>query len=121
MGQSTDAIFGWGIALEEEGYDYDAAEAVEKEMKDSGVEVFSHCSGEAPMLALAINKTTAWRGSPQKINPKAPLREDAAEILMKAIKIYAEHLNGEFDEEMREKLLALTEKDFGYFICSDWN
>jgi hypothetical protein len=126
MGVSTDAILGWGIAFEEDGgWDYDIAKKVEKKFK--GVELFTHCSLDYPMMAIGLCVSRANRGYPVKLD-KIEVPKDAAQTVLKALAAYAEALPDGEDEEdedgrlfsdVKEQISKVTEKDLGWFLCSD--
>jgi hypothetical protein len=97
VGISTNAHFGWGIALSTEGgWDSDAAWEAQERLKKDGldVEILAHCSGEEPMLAFVIasTKATAYRGYPKKLDPEVLRRWDPRweNQIRAAISVYIE-------------------------------
>jgi hypothetical protein len=97
MGISTNAYFGWGVALSTEGgWDGEAAWEAQKRLKDDGldVKILAHCSSEDTMLAFVIasTATTAYRGYPKKIDPGVLRRWDPRweNQIRAAISIYIE-------------------------------
>ncbi len=50
----------------------DLAEAAHQALKDTGVELVTHCSYDYPMYGLAVVSTTAWRGSPSAVDTAPP-------------------------------------------------
>jgi hypothetical protein len=138
MGQSTDAIFGYGICFDaEESFDYDIAERVEKELEEFGVGYCSHCSGDYPMGYLYITSTInkAYRGSPETIDviECARRQEDFQaqwdKDLFKAWGVVRAAFR-DMDEAQAEEDDCgdeVEDPDFGsntdprWFICSDWN
>ena len=122
MGQSTDAILFFGIACnEEEGGDvHDLIERNEEALKAHGVEAFTHCSGECPMLALGIEASIqrARRGYPDEVDVDemaAVNAEEWREKIRKAIEI----LQGDEEDDNEERFSSGME--IGWRLVSDWN
>lgn len=85
MGQSTDAHLFYGYCWEGEGDEpfgegVDIYDISEESKKLFGVGIRSHCSCDYPVPYIYVSgtKTTAWRGSPQEIDP-ASMQVDTAE------------------------------------------
>jgi hypothetical protein len=131
MGQSTDAMMGWGIAYASEGgCDYDAIEAATNRLKSEGIDaaIHTHCSGDCPMLAIVIPSTyrRAWRGSPKRCDDLFALiqRETWGANIHRALEVYLEELAKteavEFIKEYR-KDYAIEPGQLGWYLFSDWS
>lgn len=96
MGISSDAIFGWGLAFDQEfsmyvedEHDHESWDSLYDQLHKQGIELGTHCSSEYPMLYLAVQSTkqTAWRGHVMHPDAKEPTAEvvkkllDAAELV----------------------------------------
>lgn len=124
MGQSTDAILFFGVACtEEESTEiHDVIERMEDALKAHGVEAFTHCSGESPMLALAIEDTIwrAKRGFPLDVDAEemaAAKVEEWREKIRKAIWIVTEAAGEDHENEERFP----SGMEIGWYLVSDWN
>lgn len=124
MGQSTNAIYCWGIATEIEHYNYDAADEVNNlTTRMPAVQVFRHCSGDCPMIGFGMLRKAAKRGYPQKLEPQE-VPEAAAQRVLGCIQSYvarAETSEEGLHEDTKEQLLAIKAEDLGWYICSDWS
>jgi hypothetical protein len=123
MGQSTDAIICYGVAISEDfdfpEFDYDAedsdAEAVRNPlgyMVDSGdpvgdIVLVQHCSDAYPMYIVAIKGTEirAWRGSPRLFFPQNMVSAPHWDAKLRA---FCEKHNIPFSEP-------------GWILCSNWS
>lgn len=120
MSTSTDAIYGWGIAFDEEGLGvedhWDVSDEIQKRL---GVSVFAHCHGEAQMLGFALCKKEANRGSPERVTqdglPRTPGR-----LIREAIEMYIARLGEGLCEADKDTLRGVQDEELGWFICSYW-
>lgn len=129
MGQSTDAIIGWGYAEFEEGHladiiqtalaelddgyewddDFDPWDA-EQEAERAGVTFGTHCSCEYPMLYVTISDACkiACRGGPERLSQEFFEQGDTVK--------WAKKLH----HEMEKMGVPIPDYEPGWFICSDW-
>ena len=131
MGQSTDAMIGWGIAYaSEEGCNYDAVGAASNRLKSEGIDaaIYTHCSNDCPMLAIVIPSTyqIAWRGSPKRCDDLFTLIqcETRNMSIRRALEIYLEELaktdSVQYIKEYR-KDYEIEPGQLGWYLFSDWS
>ena len=148
MGQSTDAIFGFGWVGDEEFYidlppnedgtelegdqreeeRTNVFEAARESCEEMGVVLDTHCSGECqmPYLACADSKVTQrhWR-SPVEISNVDMQRltsDKMQRVMVKKLRAAVDMLHKEFPSVAEAlKLPTAIDVEFVWFLCSDWN
>lgn len=114
MGQSTDAILTYGLAVEEGTDAHDICEQLQDERysdhtaatKLFDVEAIGHCSGDYRMYLIGVESLTkrANRGYPIEIDPTTLLKnEDEARDKLKS---FCAHFGLPFAEESCKWILA---------------
>ena len=98
---SKDALTAWN-------QNHDKCRELEEQLP---FEMVRHCCSEAPMYGLAIRGTvtTAWRGSPQEIDPSLFSQYSPS--------------NAHYDEVLKEvcEVLKLRPSKLGWWLVSDWS
>jgi LmbE family N-acetylglucosaminyl deacetylase len=115
MGQSTDAILTYGIAIETDSEAWEVCEKLQDERydehtsatKELGVEAIGHCSGDYRMYIVGAHETKAWRGNPREIAPDRLALGDAE--TRTRIKAFCERFGLPFDDAACK-----------WWLASDW-
>lgn len=123
MGQSSDAIVGWGVAFTEDGFDFDASERAEKRLaaEGIGVSLVSHVMPDQPSLAIVITSTMrrAYWGDPVKIDDAIAItRESWTGEIRRALAVYLEEVEAG-DEESDMEPHEIEDGDLGWWLFSD--
>ena len=118
MGVSTDAILGWGIALELDEGGWEPDDMIDALKADFGVELGFHGSDGYLMPYIGVLVQTANRGYPLKPNLTVP--GDAMTQVMLAIKYFIDNCDCDPDSELLQVLRNISPKDLGWFLCSYW-
>ena len=124
---STTAILGYGYVSNEECDYYgneaatiDASQAIEE---DLGVTIGYHCTGECPMIYVAVKKSVvvAYRGVPASLSSLGPMYQDVSWwniILVEAIERVRR------DHASIAKQIGLDSAAMigpAWFLCSLWD